>query len=100
MSGALTRYRVLANLVGVILVVFLLVAMPLKYLAAEDWLAEHIAQPHGFSYMLYLALTFDLARRAGWTVWHTLGVMLAGTVPFLSFVVERRTTRALQPVLP
>src|SRR5687768_5784799 len=31
-KGALLRYRVLANVVGVILVVFLLVAMPLKYL--------------------------------------------------------------------
>ena len=96
MKGALLRYRVLANVVGVILVVFLLLAMPLKYLAGEEWLAEHIAQPHGFSYMVYLAFTFDLARRAGWSTWRTLGVMLAGTVPFLSFVVERRNTRELK----
>ncbi|MBW3631370.1 MAG: chromate transporter [Gemmatimonadetes bacterium] len=31
-----------------------------------------------------------------WSVLRTLGVMLAGTVPFLSFVVERRTTRDLR----
>ena len=43
--------------------------------------------------MLYLGVTLDLARRAGWTATRTLLVALAGTVPFLSFVVERRMTR-------
>jgi len=35
----------------------------------------------------------DLGRRAGWSVRRMLLVMLAGTVPLLSFVVERRMTR-------
>lgn len=96
MSGALTRFRVIANVVGVVLVVFLLVAVPLRYLGGEPRLSETISPVHGFLYMIYLGLTVDLARRVGWSVWHTLGVMLAGTVPFLSFVVERRTTRGLR----
>ena len=96
MSGALTRFRVIANVVGVVLVVFLLVAVPLRYLGGEPRLSETISPVHGFLYMIYLGLTVDLARRVGWSVWHTLGVMLAGTVPFLSFVVERRTTRELR----
>ena len=48
---------------------------------------------HGFIYIVYLAATVDLSRRVDWSVWRTLGVMLAGTVPFLSFVAERFATR-------
>jgi integral membrane protein len=92
-SGALQRYRVLATVVGVVLVVFLLVAVPLRYLGGEPRLSETISPVHGFLYLVYLGVTVDLSRRAGWTVRRTLLVALAGTVPFLSFVVERRMTR-------
>ncbi len=96
MSGALQRYRVIANVVGVVLVVFILIAVPLRYLGGEPRLSETISPIHGFLYIVYLLATVDLSRRVGWSVWRTLGVMLAGTVPFLSFVVERRTTSALR----
>ena len=96
MSGALQRFRVIANVVGVVLVVFILVAVPLRYLGGEPRLSHTISPIHGFLYIVYLAATVDLARRADWSVLRTLGVMLAGTVPFLSFVVERRTTRGLR----
>ena len=96
MSGALQRYRVLANVVGVVLVVFLLIAVPLRYLGGEPRLSETISPVHGFLYVVYLGVTVDLARRAGWSVVRTLLVGLAGTVPFLSFVVERRMTRDVE----
>ncbi len=96
MSGALQRYRAIANVVGVVLVVFILIAVPLRYLGGEPRLSETISPIHGFLYIVYLAATVDLSRRVGWSVWRTLGVMLAGTVPFLSFVVERRTTSELR----
>jgi len=37
-SGALLRFRVIANVVGVVLVVFILVAVPIRYLAGEPLL--------------------------------------------------------------
>ena len=93
MTAALQRYRIIANVVGVVLVVFLLIAVPLRYLGGEPRLSETISPIHGFLYIVYLVLTVDLARRAGWSVGRTLLVALAGTVPFVSFVVERRMTR-------
>lgn len=98
MRAALQRYRIIANIVGTVLVVFLLVAVPVRYLAGEPRMSETISPIHGFLYLLYLGATVDLSRRAGWSILHTVGVMLAGTVPFLSFVVERRTTRGLRAV--
>ena len=96
MTGALLRYRVIANVVGVVLVVFILIAVPVRYLAGEPRMSETISPIHGFLYIVYLVATVDLSRRCGWSVLRTLGVMLACTVPFLSFYVERRTTRSLQ----
>jgi integral membrane protein len=53
--------------------------------------------------MVYLVLTFDLSRRAKWPLGRMLLVMLAGTIPFLSFWVERKVTKdwigASEPVL-
>lgn len=96
MRGALQRYRVMANVVGVILVVFILIAVPLRYLGGEPRLSKTISPIHGFCYIVYLGLTFDLARRVGWPLKRTVLVMLAGTVPFLSFFVERRMTRDIR----
>ena len=93
MTGALLRYRIIANVVGVVLVVFILIAVPLRYLGGEPTMSHTISPIHGFFYLVYLGITVDLARRAGWTLKRTVLVMLAGTVPFLSFFVERRMTR-------
>jgi integral membrane protein len=42
-------------------------------------------------------LAFDLARRARWDLGRTVLFLLAGTVPFMSFVAERKATHLLQP---
>ena len=96
MRGALQRYRIIANVVGVVLVVFILIAVPVRYLGGEPRLSETISPVHGFLYVVYLGFTVDLSRRVGWSLTRTVLVMLAGTVPFLSFVVERRMTREVR----
>ena len=93
MTSSLTRFRVLAVLVGIGLLVLVGVAMPLRYLAGDPHFSEYFSPVHGALYMLYLVATVDLGRRVGWSALRMLGVMLAGTVPFLSFVVERRVAR-------
>lgn len=88
--GALARYRVLANLVGVLLLVFS-AALVVKYgFHRGEGPTQVISQVHGFTYVAYLVAAFDLARRARWSHGLTLAVLLAGVVPFLSFVAERK----------
>jgi integral membrane protein len=91
--AALTRYRVMAYVVGVMLLALVLVAMPLKYLADVPGPVSVIGTAHGFLYAVYLLTAFDLALRARWSAKGTVLVLLAGTVPFLSFVAERWVTR-------
>ncbi|RZU52443.1 integral membrane protein [Krasilnikovia cinnamomea] len=92
MQGALTRYRIIAWVVGVILIVLVL-GMPLKYLGDNDIVVAAVGPVHGFLFMVYLVCTFDLGRRARWSLGRMALVMLAGTVPFLSFWAERKVSR-------
>jgi integral membrane protein len=91
--AALTRYRTMAYVVGVMLLLLVLVAMPLKYFADMPGPVAVIGTAHGFLYCVYLLAAFDLALRARWTAKGTVLVLLAGTIPFLSFVAERHVTR-------
>jgi integral membrane protein len=91
-GAALTRYRVIAWIVGVVLIVLVVIGMPLKYAFDNPVVVETVGPAHGFLYMIYLVAAFDLARRADWPLKRMLAIMLAGTVPFVSFYAERRVT--------
>src|SRR6476620_6376780 len=92
MTAALTRFRVMAYVVGVLLLVLVFVAMPLKYFADQPMLVAIVGPMHGFLYMIYLVTAFDLAVRAKWPFVRTLLVLLAGTIPVMSFGAERKVT--------
>jgi integral membrane protein len=100
--GALLRYRVMAYATGVLLVALVLVAMPVKYvdaLGGDPHLVEVIGPIHGWLYFVYLITAFWLAVKARWGLWFTVGVLLAGTIPFASFVAERAVVHRVEPVL-
>lgn len=92
-QSALTRYRVMAWVVGVLLVVLVLIGVPLKYLAGDGRVVVWTGIPHGWLYMVLLITAYDLSRRVGWSIKWVLLIMLAGTVPFLSFVAEHYATK-------
>jgi integral membrane protein len=92
-GAALTRYRAIAYVVGVVLIIFVAVAIPLKYGWQQPGLEHVVAPTHGFLYMVYLVAVFDLGRRSHWPVRRMVLLMLAGTVPFASFYAERVVTR-------
>lgn len=96
MESALRRYRVMAYVVGVMLLVLVFVAMPLKYFADRPGLVATVGPVHGFLYMVYLVVAFDLARRANWGLGRMALFLAAGTIPFMSFVAERRATRLIE----
>lgn len=105
-TGALLRYRIMAYVVGVLLVVLIGVGMPLRYLASDPNLNELgtringiLGVGHGWLYMILLITAIDLGRRVRWGWKRLLGIALAGTVPFLSFVAERYATKDVQQKL-
>jgi integral membrane protein len=92
-GAALTRYRLIAYVVGVVLILLVVIGMPLKYLFDQPVIVQTVGPAHGFLYMVYLVAAFDVARRANWPLKRMALVMLAGTVPFVSFYAERVVTR-------
>lgn len=100
MDGHLLRYRIMANVVGVLLIVLLVVGVPLKYLATDDtgpqqlgeWITTYLGVTHGWLYMIFLVAAAVLARAARWSAPFTVVTLLLGTVPFASFYAERRAT--------
>ncbi|MDX6213943.1 MAG: hypothetical protein QOF82_3030 [Frankiales bacterium] len=93
LKDPLLRYRILAWTVGVGLVILFFVGMPLKYLAHDKLVVEVVGPLHGFLYIVYLMVAFDLAVRRRWPIAKSILVLGAGTVPLLSFIVERWVTR-------
>jgi integral membrane protein len=93
--SALLRFRIVAWLVGIFLIL-LTIGILLRYTDVfgyrTDVVSLTVSPIHGFGYMVYLATGIDLASRRRWRPLTTLGVLLAGTVPFLSFYAERRVT--------
>jgi integral membrane protein len=86
--GALLRYRVMAYVVGTLLVILVCIAMPLKYFADMPQMVSVVGVAHGWLYALLLITAYMLGRKAGWPLSRVVVIALAGTVPFLSFVAE------------
>lgn len=91
-AGALLRFRVMAFVVGVGLLL-LCAAMVLKYVVDSPTLVQVWGPIHGFLYMVYVLVTLDLGFRARWSLGRMILVALAGTVPFVSFWAEHRVVQ-------
>lgn len=92
-KSALLRYRLMAWIVGVLLVVLVVIGMPLKYFGGNDLVVTVVGSPHGWLYMILLITAYDLGRRVKWPWMRLLLIALGGTVPFMSFVAEYYATK-------
>lgn len=101
---ALIRYRVMATVIGVFLIVLICVGVPLKYLAATGGSLQSVGNDitivvgtaHGFLYMIFLVVAADLARRARFPLLFAALTLVLGTIPFLSFVGEHNATKRVR----
>ncbi|WP_189313853.1 DUF3817 domain-containing protein [Streptomyces brasiliensis] len=97
-KSVLTRYRVMAYVTGVLLVLLCL-SMIAKYgldVNGADSFTRVVAIAHGWLYVVYLVFAFDLGSKAKWPVGKQLWVLLAGTIPTAAFFVERRISHELE----
>jgi integral membrane protein len=91
--GVLLRYRVMAFTTAVLLIVLVFVGIPLQVFSHRPGVVNVVGTMHGFLYIVYLVVAFDLTRRLDVAKWKMLLVLAAGTVPFCAFVAERKMTR-------
>ena len=94
--GALLRYRVMAYVTGVMLLLLVFVAIPLKYFAHHPGPVVVIGTAHGYLFIIYLATALHLGILMRWPLLRLGLIMLAGTIPFMSFVAERSVARQVR----
>lgn len=97
--AALQRYRVMAWVTGVMLLI-LTAEMLLKYVLQAAGVDEAgdprpvigtwVAFAHGWIYVVYLVTVIDLWSKVRWGWGRLVTMVLAGVVPVMSFVMERR----------
>ena len=100
-KSVLTRYRVMAYVTGVLLVALTLAVIG-KYgldMSGAGTATTVIGIAHGWLYLVYLVAAFDLCSKAKWPLGRMALVLLAGILPVMTFVVERRVTRELAPLV-
>lgn len=93
MNRALAAYRLMAYVVGVLLIVLVFIGIPLQFGAGHPGVVGLVGPIHGACYILYLFAAANLARDMRFSFKELLAIFGAGMVPFLAFVVERRVTR-------
>jgi integral membrane protein len=114
LAGALRRYRVLAYATGVFLLLLTLhVIVQFQQASSQDigfsqalglgkWIPggeTWIPTTHGWLYLAYVVASVDLWMRTRLPPGRMLLVVLAGTVPVMSFVAEHWVSGRLRPMI-
>jgi len=114
LHNALLRYRVLAYVTGVflLLLTFHIILQGFQMQdTGESWFSNEgmsaiipgsghaIPLIHGWCYLIYVIVAIDLWMRTRLPLFGTVLVLLAGTIPVMSFVAERWVTHRVQPMV-
>jgi integral membrane protein len=89
MRAAALRYRVMAYITGVLIIVVCFVGIPLQIVAHNTFIVNQIGTVHGFLYIVYIVVAYILAQKLKMKMGPTVLLLLAGTVPVMTFFVER-----------
>lgn len=93
MSGVVKRFRTMAILAGIMSLLLWFVDLPIVYLFDnESWKAKIAWIPfvHGWIYAIYVLTALQFASKAKWSVIKMLGLIVAGTLPIASLIMERK----------
>jgi integral membrane protein len=96
MARSFLFYRVMAFVVGTLLILSILAAVFFQVLGHQPFVIRVVWTAHGYIYVVYLVAAGNLALRAHWGLGRILLVVCAGFVPFLAFIIEHRVNVQFQ----
>jgi integral membrane protein len=92
-------YRVMAYITGVILIILCILAI-LQAFTNDSGLVNVVGTIHGCLYIIYLLVSYPLTRKLRLRTGPTVAVLLAGTIPVMTFIVESHIRhRYIEPAL-
>ena len=93
MKSPLSRFRVMAIICGVNLLLLVFAYMPAKHLwhVVDDykWLVI-VPIAHGYFYIVYILTALQIGVQKKMSLVTILALVAAGTIPFASFIAERK----------
>jgi integral membrane protein len=95
-------YRTMAYVTGTMLCILVFICIPIQVWGHNDIPVDIVGTMHGILYIIYILVAFTMTRAVRMKVASpsTIIVLAAGTIPILTFVVERWVTRRyIDPVL-
>jgi integral membrane protein len=100
MHAAVLRYRVMAYITGVLIIIVCFIGIPMQVAAHNAFIVNDIGTIHGVLYIVYIIFAYMLAQKLRLPVRQTVILLLAGTVPVMTFFVERWMMRTyIRPAL-
>ena len=90
------RFRIMSILCGITLLIFAFIYMPAKYgfdAIGEDSKFRFFSIFHGYLYIVYILTVLQLGVQKGMSYKTMAGLVLAGTLPFVSFFSERKIAK-------
>lgn len=94
--GALNRFRLMAILCGVNLLLLIFGYMPAKHIfdlvATHHWMI-FIPVAHGYLYIVYILTALQIGVQKKMSLITILALIAAGTIPFASFIAERKIVK-------
>lgn len=83
-------YRFMAYLTGTVLIILCFVGIPLQVFANNLVIVKYVGTAHGILYIIYVVVAFLMTRLVRMKIASpgTVIVLLAGTIPIMTFVVE------------
>jgi integral membrane protein len=93
LRAAVLRYRVMAYITGVLIIIVVFVGIPLQIWGHNTIITNQVATVHGILYIVYVVFAWMLANKLHMKPKPTVIMLLAGTIPIMTFIVERWITR-------
>jgi integral membrane protein len=95
-TAILTRFRLMAILCGVNLLLLVFGYMPAKHIFdvvdTNQWMV-FIPVAHGYLYIIYILTALQIGVQKRMSLVTILILIAAGTIPFASFIAERRIVK-------
>ena len=85
-----TIFRIIAFVEGISYLLLLFIAVPIKYLLANDSLVKLLGMPHGVFFIIYilLAIRFVLIKKT--SIKDSMIILIASLIPFGTFYVDKK----------
>ena len=96
MKNPMSRYRFMSIACGITLLLLIFIYLPAKYIfdgfdENSPWI--YFSFFHGYLYIVYMLTVLQLRVQKGMALRRMALLILAGTVPFASFIAERKIVK-------